>query len=320
MKKKEIDAFHELLRTRNGFVLTTHLGTDGDAAGSLLAFYQLLKHYNKEVQILWPGELANKFSALPAFAEIKESEQMEWGESTLVVLDCSELERALDIGNKRPISIVNIDHHQTNRFFGDLNWVDSTSSSTGEILGQLFLTLPVSLPSSIWQYLLYAIYADTGGFRFENTSAACLALAAKMVERGARPALASEWFFSLAEKELRILGIALANMAYYPPIAYSLIPLSTGITVEFDSDYIMNIWRLWPEPVVYVLFKEVAAQTFKISMRSRQGLDLTFVAGAFGGGGHPAASGCTIQGSWPEVKDRLFLVIEEALTKWKAVS
>ncbi len=320
MKKKDLSTFQEFLRIHDCFVLTTHQGQDGDAVGSLLAFYQFLEYYGKEARVLLPGGLADRFLSLPASAEIKGNEVVKWDGCPLVVLDCAGLERALSAGGDRPSFVINIDHHITNSFFGNLNLVDAKASSTGEILAELFLSLSPSLPVQIWQCLFFAIYADTGGFSFENTSGKCLRIAAKLLERGTQPTVASQWFSRLDEKDLRVLGIVLSKMTYNPPVAYSRIPLSAEVTAEFDSDYIMNIWRLWPEPLVYVLFKEVLPLTFKVSMRSRQGLNLTPVAEAFGGGGHPTASGCTIQGPWSRIKKSLLFLIEEAITKWKTAS
>ncbi|MGB9552763.1 MAG: DHH family phosphoesterase [bacterium] len=306
--------FQELLVRFNKFLIVSHEGLDGDAIGCSLAMGHFLFARGKEVYLFFPDPLPQKYLHLLKNLCVLPQIPKENSGLVLISLDSSDLKR-LKIEDKSVFSlVVNIDHHATNSNFGDWNVVRSDFSSTGEILADLLLKEKLSAPEIVWDLLYLAIYADTNGFSFQNTSPRTLNTAAEVLSRASGPEIAS-LFFSLTQEELRILARALENMVFEPPIAYSFLENSLNLPEDFDSDYIMNFWKRWLEPKIYLLFKEVQPNVFKVSMRAHPGFDLTKIAVQFNGGGHPAAAGCTVYGNWPEAKDRLIEALRNEILK-----
>lgn len=304
----------ELLKSFNKFVITTHKGMDGDAVGSCLAMGHLLSSSGKDVWLFFQDPFPQKYLPLLGNLKIVPDVSPAASGSALICLDASDLERA-EIGKSSNFAyVVNIDHHPTNTNFGNWNLVHPEYSSTGEVLAEMLLNEKLNAPKIVWDSLYLAIYADTNGFQFQNTRPQTLKIAAEVLSRGSGPEISS-LFFSLSEEELRILARALDNMVYEPPIAYSVLQYSLNLPEGFDSDYIMNIWKNWREPKVYLLFKEIHPKFFKVSMRANPGIDLTRVAVQFNGGGHAAAAGCTVHGDWEEAREKVTEAIRNEIIR-----
>jgi len=60
-------------------------------------------------------------------------------------------------------------------------------------------------------------------------------------------------------------------------------------------------------------FKEITPNCYRISMRSKGSVDVNRVAAVFGGGGHHNASGCSLEGPYPEVRRKLVAELARAL-------
>lgn len=308
----------ELIERYQRFLITSHTSPDGDALGSCLGLDQWLKEQGKQSAIIL-SELPQREFPLPGLDRILSLPP--WRNNfALFVLDSSEPER---IGNDlagMSSYIVNIDHHPTNSLFGDWQVVDAGASSTAEILTTM-ISREFTISRSCAQCFYYGILADTGGFRFGNTSARALKAASLLVDCGAQPEMAAKSFFStLSSFDLKLLGQALLQQVYEEPIAWTILPFWSGISASIDTDFIMNIWRQWSVPSIYILFKEIEPGLYKVSMRSDGSIDLSAIAQQFGGGGHKAASGCTMQGSWIEVRSRLVDAIRRAIQDGKRIS
>lgn len=307
-----------LIERHQRFLITSHTSPDGDALGSCLGLDQWLQEQGKQSAIVL-SDLPQRESTLPGLDRILSFPP--WRDNfALFVLDSSEPDR---IGNDLAglaSYIINIDHHPTNCLFGDWQVVDAGASSTAEILTTL-ISREFTISRNCAQYFYYGILADTGGFRFGNTSARALKVASLLVDCGAQPEMAATSFFSsLSSFDLKLLGQALLQQVYEEPIAWTILPCSSGISANIDTDFIMNIWRLWSVPSIYILFKEIVPGLYKVSMRSDGSIDLSAIAQQFGGGGHKAASGCTMQGSWIEVRSRLVDTIRRAIQDEKRIS
>jgi phosphoesterase RecJ-like protein len=307
-----------LIERHQRFLITSHTSPDGDALGSCLGLDQWLQEQGRQSAIVL-AELTQREFPLPGLERILSSPP--WRNNfVLFVLDCSEPDRIGSDLTGLASYIVNVDHHPTNNRFGDWQVVDPNASSTAEILMTLISSeFPISPYCA--QFFYYGILADTGGFRFSNTSARTLKAASLLVEWGANPELAAKSFFShLSSFDLKLLGQAMLQQVYEEPIAWTLLPCSSGVSTNIDTDFIMNIWRLWSVPSIYLLFKEIEPGLYKISMRGDGSIDLSAIAQQFGGGGHKAASGCTMQGSWIDVRSRLVETIRRAIQNEKRIS
>lgn len=302
----------QIIDQSSSFLLATHEGPDGDAIGSMLGLGHILRSWGKEVFVYSPHPLEAKYDSLAAGLPSLHAPPANPASFTLVILDAGGRERVpLSLeGYNRMISI---DHHPGSDLPGDFSWCEPKASSTGEILASFFLDEPI-IPQQACACLYYAILADTNGFQFTNTGARTLELAARLVSKGAHPdQLANLFFNRWRERDIRYFAMAMSSLEYLEGVACARLPLESGVGEEYDSDILMNEWRRWPDPIVYALFKETEPERYKVSLRSHGAVDVSQVARLFQGGGHAAASGCRLEGSYHQVQQRLVEAFRELL-------
>jgi phosphoesterase RecJ-like protein len=210
-----IEAIARELRDNKRFLLTTHVNPDGDAIGSLGALALVLEDLGKQVVAYCQDEIPGFLRFLPYSERIVREIPGPNRFDVAVVLDCGELDR---IGNaaealQQVEKIIHIDHHSSSDDFGQLNLVRPECSSTAEILYEIFQVIPASLSSEAAQNIYTAILTDTGSFRFANTTARALDIAAEMVALGVAPdKIASEVYESMSPERLQLLALSLNTL------------------------------------------------------------------------------------------------------------
>jgi phosphoesterase RecJ-like protein len=212
---------------------------------------------------------------------------------------------------------MNIDHHKGNGRFGDFNWVDEEASSTGEMIYRLLfegMGLPLNQEAAISLYT--AILTDTGCFRFSNTTPQALRIAGSLLEMGLAPEkIASQLYEQRGLGQLHVLGELLSGLQVTQngKIAWGLITqemLDRAKISLLETEGFVNYPRSVKGVEVAVIFKEAGSRRYRVSLRSKGGVDVGRVASAFSGGGHHNAAGCTVSGDLDEVRDRVLDEIE----------
>ena len=191
--------------------------------------------------------------------------------------------------------LINIDHHDSNREFGDLNYVNENAAATAEILLDLFQAWKVNITPDMANCLLTAIYTDTIGFMSKKTSAETLTKAAYLIKRGAnREKIVENAFQSWSPKTPQIWSVLLNNMKTRKSIAYSQISYKdlkkTGCTSEelssargfAASELLLPINNI----KAAAIFTEENPKQIRVSMRSKGRFNVENVAKIMGGGGH----------------------------------
>jgi phosphoesterase RecJ-like protein len=209
--------------------------------------------------------------------------------------------------------VVNIDHHAKNPLFGDINWVDSDAAAVGTMIYELLLAIDVRITADIASLLYVALLTDTGSFRFSNTNANAFRICAELVERGADPAaLATAVYDNVPAAKARLLGRALASLQILDGGSTALMLLPNAAFRDYpgkpDTEGIVNQAQAIDGVEVSLLFKEIEAGRFRISLRANDSVDVAAVAATFGGGGHAKAAGCSIDGEFAVVRS---LILEE---------
>jgi phosphoesterase RecJ-like protein len=291
------------------FVLLTHVHPDGDALGSTLGMAAVLRAMGKSVIVAHEEEMPERFSFLPGIGEVLRIEDVKRRFRVAVSLDCADRKRlgkAVQLLEPE-MELLNIDHHVTNDRFGTCNLVDPEASATCQIVCELARLLSVPLQGDVATCLYTGLFTDTGGFRYSNTTAGVLRLAADMIEQGLNPYPIVERAVEMVTKpQLRLLAGALAGLqtAAGGQVAYISVSREmlqqAGATVE-DTQELVNYPRNLEGVEVGVMFREEDAGQIKVSLRSKYRIDVSRIASRFGGGGHPRAAGCTVDGSLDEV-------------------
>ncbi len=305
----------KLLNKHNNIYILTHTLPDGDAIGSALAWGTVLRHLGKKVRIFCPGVIPRKYNFLPGASEFEHIFPPAPSPGIVFVLDCGDLERLdyMSQGVGEIENIVNIDHHATNLLFGDFNIVDTSAAATGEIIYRLIIEqeLPLDYEASICLYV--AIASDTGSFKYGNTTAQTLRITATLLEKGVDPALVSQKIFDeYPQSTIHLLREALTTLQIDEtfPIAWMNLHEDTLDTygakaeeLEGFVNYAKNIYGV----EIGIFFYHTLKGETKVGFRSKS-VDVSSIAGLFGGGGHPRAAGCTIK--YQEGPDAIRLVIE----------
>jgi phosphoesterase RecJ-like protein len=314
-----IAAIARELRDNERFLLTTHVNPDGDAIGSLGALALVLEDLGKKVvaycQDVIPGFLRFLPYSDRIVREIPGLDRFD----VAVVLDCGELDR---IGNAAEVlrhveKIIHIDHHSSSDDFGQLNLVRPECSSTAEILYEIFQAIPASLSPEAAENIYTAILTDTGSFRFANTTARALDIAAEMVALGVAPdKIASEVYDSMSPERLRLLALSLNTLALRANGRLATMQVSRRMleetkTTVMDTDGFVNYPRGINTAEMAIFFREIDSGKVNVSLRSRGRLNVAEFARKYDGGGHHNAAAFRAEGPLTEVVEKVLAAAEE---------
>lgn len=311
------------------FFLTSHLNPDGDAVGSALAFRSLLTEIGRDVILYMKDPIPDNFKFLPGAGEIIHTMNGIKGRTfdLAIVVDSTDWIRTggpFDSDIKFD-KVINIDHHESNANFGDINLVDTGASATSEIIFDLLNIMGLPLSLDVATCIYTAIMTDTGCFTYSNTNARAFEISEKLVRVGVAPdMIAEEVNENYSVSRLLLLKMALDTLEFSADKRIGAITISQEMFNETKSGpHIIEGFIDYPRFIsgvkVAILFRELSCGgKYKVSFRSRNTMNVSKIAEMFGGGGHVNASGCTIEGELSDVKGRVFKAVEADLERDKA--
>jgi phosphoesterase RecJ-like protein len=303
----------EIINRHQKFLITAHVKLDGDAVGSELAVYLLLKSLGKDATIYNQDKTPDNFRFLPGSDMIINTLPPLDSYEVAFILDCSEIERVGDdapkIGAMK--TLVNIDHHISNGGFCEVKFIDPKASSTGELVFRLLTAMQATITAEMATNLYTAIITDTGDFHYGNTGKDTFITAGRLVESGADPQWISEKIYeNFPMAKIRLLARAMQTLSFdcQDRVGSMVIFLKdfeeTGALWEHSENFV-NLPRSIEGVEISILYAELPDRNFKISLRSKGRTNVERVARTFGGGGHVNASGCRIEGNIDTVKKKL---------------
>lgn len=309
----------EALRAGSRVLLACHVNPDGDTMGSALALGLALRRAGKDVTLVSPDEVPLPYRFLPGSDGFLNAVP-EGDHDVSVALDCDGLNRLGPAapGVRRAACVIEVDHHTGNDRFGDIVVVDPTAAATGEIIFALLRLLALPILPDVATNLYVALLTDTGSFRFANTTARSLRIAAELVDCGADPfRIADHVYETRSYPATLLLGRALASIGLSQDgrIAWGRLTArdfeEVGAT-DAETEGIVNHLRAIAGVRVAVLFREVNGKV-RVSLRSREPVDVAAVARVFGGGGHRVAAGCTLPTPLAQAERRVLDEVRKAL-------
>ena len=302
----------ETIEKGGKFLVTTHADPDGDAVGSAFAVCLALTGMGKKAAVYLKDPIPYRYAFLPRPRSVLHR-LPENGYDVVFIVDCGKLERVGDgsAALEGKGFIVNIDHHEANEAFGQINIVDERASSTAEILYLILKSLGVKLTYEIAVNIYTAVLTDTGSFRYESTTKRAFSICEEMTDLGVRPAwVAGAVYESHPKERYHLLCLVLATLETHREdrVATAYVTSEmferTGTNREHAEGFVELLKEIRGVEVA-CLIRELSEGRYKISMRSKGGVDVASVARTFGGGGHRNAAGCVIEGGIDEVKNRL---------------
>ncbi len=317
-RRAAIDALVPHLLAARSVALSTHINADGDGCGSEVALALMLAQRGVDVRIVnptpWPAMFAwllqggVRDESARGAAALREVDR-------LIVLDISDVGRLGTLApavRSLPVPPLVIDHHQPGEEPpGTVKLADTTACATGELIYDIAVTLELDITPQIAAALYAALMTDTGGFRFSNTSARCLAVASQLVTCGVNPEeMYRRIYASVPIGRLRLISEALRTIETDSAIGLSMIDIEAGqlarhnVTPE-DLDGVAEYARSIEGTRLALLFRDLGHGKVKVSFRSVGAVDANRLARTFGGGGHAKAAGALIEGSLAEVKGKV---------------
>lgn len=292
-----------LMRQAQSVLVVSHANPDGDSIGTQLALGRILEPHAEKVTLLGSGPVPPRYAWLPGSERIRVADTCEERFPLVVALECGNLERT-GIRGIRGQVVINIDHHQQNDMYGQLNWVDPGFSSVGEMIYHVArdLTNRAPLPLEAAVNLYTAILTDTGSFRFSNTSPSALAVCSELVALGVQPAeVSSNIYENHSAARLHLMGRVLSTLVIDAQVPMGWVVVSQADLQETgaapaDVEGLVSLPRSIGQLEVAALFREQADGSFRVSLRSKRQVDVSRVAAQFSGGGHKRAAGLSVSG------------------------
>jgi phosphoesterase RecJ-like protein len=287
------------IERRQKFILTSHARPDGDAVGSVLACAQILRSMGKEASVVLSDGVPAIYEPLPFSGSVLRDTAEAPGADAAIILECDSVARTRLTGLEQHY-LINIDHHATARPFANVNWIDPNACATAEMIFRLAREADVKISPEVATCLYTAVLTDTGSFCFHGTNEQTFALAQELVRCGADPVrIANDVYFSTHISKMRLLGAALSNLHREGSLAWMYVDNAAMEACQAnteDCEGLVNYALAIQGIEVALFFREQPDGRFRVSLRSKGGVNVALVAEELGGGGHSCASGCAADG------------------------
>jgi len=304
--------FQQAIQQAEKIVLFTHVGPDGDALGSLTAMGQMLKAQSKQVTMVVDSPIPPRFAYLPVIEDVQAKLDSNTVFDLIITLDCGDEGRAgkpLKQLKNKP-TMINIDHHVTNTNFGDINWVNAKATSAAEMLYDLFVALDIEFTPEISTSLLTGLVTDTLGFRTPNVTANTLKIGGALMDSGAELTTITRQTLNLQPMSTaRLWRTGLNQMKLEDGLMWSAISREERARAGHRGDSssgLVNFLADVDRAAVGVVLMEMDDGEIRVGFRCQPPYDVSGLATELGGGGHPQAAGCTMEG--PLAKAEVMLV------------
>lgn len=312
-----MDSILEEIGKSNRLAITFHKSPDGDSIGSSLALFQGLKSIGKEVELLSMEEIPKDFRFLPCSSIIDGNNfEVKSGIECVVVLDCGDKKRinAKLKFEDRSYKIINVDHHLTNEYYGDFNYVDTKAAAVSEIVYDILNRLGVNINEDMAKCLYTSLITDTGSFKYPSTTERTHLIAGSLINKGFDFSRIHRIIFDNKEfQKVKLSGIAIENMKLVNDricvIKVTRKMMDDTVKDEdVDTHDIVNLGLQIGCVEVSVMLKE-SDEKIKVSLRSKETVDVRKIAEKFDGGGHIRAAGLEIQGR--NIDEAADLIVDE---------
>ncbi|MEA1939345.1 MAG: bifunctional oligoribonuclease/PAP phosphatase NrnA [Candidatus Caldatribacteriota bacterium] len=325
-KKTNLNDIFKIIKENDSFLITAHVSPDGDAIGSEIALYIILKKLKKKAAIVNQDKIPKIYKFLTGSDNLsyyfrKNDIDLNFID-VIIALDSSNAKRIGElykqIDTKK--TIINIDHHCSNEIYGTYNYIDTLASSTGEIIYDLIECIDLDLlDKDIATCLFVAIMTDTGSFRYSNTSEKTFRIASKLMSTGINPHIISNNVYNQKTySELILLGEVLLTLEtndsnYVSWVTVSRDMLERSNAIDENTEGIIDVVTSLENTEISILFRETVDNNVKVSFRSKGNFDVNNFALKFNGGGHPNAAGCMCKGKIKNIKNKILSELFEKL-------
>lgn len=310
------------IQKSNNIVLLCHKNPDGDAIGSTIAMYHLLKKIGKEVDMVI-ADVPTKFNFIEGYQDIKESSNREY--ELGIILDTATKEKINNPSNvtERIKKTIVIDHHASNTNHGDINFVDSKPACC-EVVYNLIEEMGVEIDKLIATSLCTGLLTDTGGLSHPDVKTSTYEVVANLSQIIDIPSIHKKVLGTITKGQFELQKLGIANLEFYKDNQISF----TYITEEDlnrlglkknEADIIANIGRNI-EGVEVAIYVRIYEEGNRVSLRSNNKIDVNEVAKVFGCGGHKNAAGIMSNMEFNALKEKLIEEVGKKIDEWNTSS
>jgi phosphoesterase RecJ-like protein len=318
MKNDPIDLIAKKIIQSQKIVITSHLRPDGDSLCTSLALYFLGKQMGKDMAIINKDNTPFPFDHYPDIENIQIGQIPPKKYDLIILLECANIGRSGQLHVDSYFKI-NIDHHYSNDYYADINWVDPEASAVSEMAVKLAKKLNATITPKIASHLYCGIVSDTGSFQFSNTNAEAFLACYELVLHGASPIQVSEYLFSNNPPEkIKLLGNVLSTLQMNKTREIAVITMFKKhrdiLNIkEIDTEDITTLARSIKGVRAVLFFKEMDKDTYRVSIRSKGSANAAKIAEHYGGGGHRHAAGFTVMGEHETLIQEVMDTVQELL-------
>jgi phosphoesterase RecJ-like protein len=318
---KIIDRILEGIRPHRTFCIVGHIRPDGDCVGSQLGLALALGNEGKKVVCWNEDRIPQKYEFLDPdhhFQKPKRGQSFD----CVIATDAASFERLGTVGPciaKRKL-FINIDHHESNTRYADLNWISAREPSSGELIYRVLRAARWPITKPIADLLFTAVSTDTGSFQYPTTRPGTYHVAGDLVRLGADIAkICEEVYQSYPLSRARLLRHIYSHfrLTHNDQIAYFWLKkadYARSGADSSDSEGLIDHIRAIASVVIACVFEEIEPELTRISLRSKsEKVNVNEIAAQFGGGGHPAAAGARIPGRPLSVQRKVIAAVKKAL-------
>ena len=312
----------ECIKRSNNIAISFHVSPDGDSVGSSLALMHGIRKLGKKVSILCNENAPETFNFLCGAEEISNSDGIIDRETDcLIILDCGNVSRIncnVENLSNRKYTLINIDHHLSNDFYGDINVVDASYCAVGEMIYLLLSECGIDIDDNISKCLYTSIITDCGSFKFSNTTSLTHKIASELISKNINfPDIHRLIYENKKFSLVKLSGKIINNMYLECSGRVCIIEVGKQLLEEFsiNSSDVSDLVSIGTEieGVEVVIFIKEQGDSKKVSLRSKTSFDVRKLAEEYGGGGHSKASGFSYSGDTNELKKNLIKSIGEFL-------
>ena len=301
-------ALTEVLRGKQTVALAGHIRPDGDCIGSSVGLYLYLKENFPQIQTdIYLQPVADCYRSIQGTGLLKHEADEKKQYDLFICLDCGSLDR---LGFAAPLferakQTLCIDHHVSNEAFADINYIVPDASSTSELVYRILEKEKISKPCA--EALYMGMVHDTGVFQYSCTSPETMEAAAELMRKGINGSeIIEKTYYEKTYAQNQILGKALLESMLILD-KQVIVSYVTQKAMEFfgaepsDLEGIVSQLRQTKDVEVAMFLYELEPQVYKVSLRSKDKVDVSMIAKYFGGGGHAKAAGFTMKGTAHDV-------------------
>ncbi|MBD3296433.1 MAG: hypothetical protein GF392_03615 [Candidatus Omnitrophica bacterium] len=288
------------IKKADTIAIAGHVNPDGDCIGSLLSLGLGLEKLGKKVLMVSADGVPRRYKPLPGADRIKS--KVDRKPDIAITVDCNKREMLGEAADSllEADAVIEVDHHESRKPFGDIALIDETSPSVGEMIYKLLKALGVEVDRDIAMNILTSVIVETNSFRLPNVRSRTFRICADLVETGLDFYQLTDMVFWSHSRVVTVLsGVCMARSRFLESgrLAWTEIrreDFSAYKGKDEDVDAVPDELRSIRDVDIAIFFREKSNDSIRVSLRSKKHINVAGLAQRYGGGGHIDVAGCVI--------------------------